>query len=134
VSHHNGFNREVWNLLDAEDRFRLRFFSHSNARAARGAILAIPTKVVTVCIVLAAMILVSQAQMKMRDSDKARVTSLENAWNEAEKHKDAKAVDGLLAPFFAYTESDGTLMNKQESFSPTSRQPATIPNRSRMTQ
>ena len=75
-------------------------------------------KVVTVCVVLAAMILVSQAQSQaqteMRDSDKARVTSLENAWNEAEKLKDAKAVDGLLAPFFAYTESDGTFMNKQE--------------------
>jgi hypothetical protein len=71
-------------------------------------------KVVTVCVVLVAMVLVSQAQMKMRDSDKARVTSLENAWNEAEKHKDAKAVDGLLAPFFEYTESDGTFMNKQE--------------------
>ena len=53
-------------------------------------------KVVTVCVVLAAMILVSQAQSQaqteMRDSDKARVTSLENAWNEAEKLKDAKAV------------------------------------------
>jgi hypothetical protein len=66
------------------------------------------------------MILVSQAQYKardsdkVRDSDKARVISLENAWNEAEKHKDAKAVDGLLAPFFAYTESDGTFMNKEE--------------------
>jgi len=50
----------------------------------------------------------------MRDSDKARVISLENAWNEAEKNKDAKAVGGLLAPFFAYTESDGTFLNKQE--------------------
>jgi hypothetical protein len=71
-------------------------------------------KIVTVCVVLAGMILVSQAQLKMRDSDKARVTSLENAWNEAEKHKDVKAVDALLAPFFAYTESDGIFMNKQE--------------------
>jgi hypothetical protein len=71
-------------------------------------------RAVMVCVVLAAMILVSQAQYKVRDSDKARVTSLENAWNEAEKHKDTKAVDGLLAPFFAYTDSDGTFMNKQE--------------------
>ena len=71
-------------------------------------------KAVTVCVVLAAMMLAGHAQVGAHDSDKARVLSLENAWNEAEKHQDVKAVEGLLAPSFAYTDSDGTFMGKQE--------------------
>jgi hypothetical protein len=71
-------------------------------------------KAAIVCMVVAAMILACYAQVGSHDSDKARVLSLENAWNEAEKHKDVKAVDGLLAPSFAYTDSDGSFMNKPE--------------------
>jgi len=71
-------------------------------------------KAVNVCVVLALMIPAGYAQVSSHDSDKARVLSLENAWNEAEKHKDAKAIDGLLAPSFAYTDSDGAFMNKQD--------------------
>jgi len=62
--------------------------------------------------VLALRIPFGTAQSASYESDKARIVSLENAWNEAEKHKDAKAIDGLLAPTFAYTDSDGTFMNK----------------------
>lgn len=47
-------------------------------------------------------------------SDKARVLSLENAWNEAESHKDAKALAGLLADTFTYTDSDGNLADKAQ--------------------
>ncbi|MGC2821535.1 MAG: nuclear transport factor 2 family protein [Candidatus Sulfotelmatobacter sp.] len=69
------------------------------------------------CIVLGLLILVLRfpsglAQSSSEDSDKARIVSLENAWNEAEKHKDTKAIDGLLANAFAYTDSDGTFMTK----------------------
>jgi ketosteroid isomerase-like protein len=71
-------------------------------------------KAVKVCVVLALMILAGYAQVSSHDSDKARVLSLENAWNEAEKHKDVKAIAGLLASTFAYTDSDGTFMNKQQ--------------------
>jgi len=70
-------------------------------------------KAVLVCFVLASMMFAGY-QAGSRDSDKARVLSLENAWNEAEKHKDVKAIDGLLAPTFAYTQSDGAFMNKQQ--------------------
>jgi ketosteroid isomerase-like protein len=65
-------------------------------------------------IVLALRIPLGWAQSGSYESDKARIISLENAWNEAEKHKDAKAIDGLLAPTFAYTDSDGTFMNKEQ--------------------
>jgi len=88
-------------------------------------------KAVTVCVVLAAMMLAGYAQVSSRDSDKARVLSLENAWNEAEKHQDAKAIDGLLAPSFAYTDSDGSFMNKQQflaSISAASYHPEQIVN------
>jgi len=71
-------------------------------------------KAVKVFVALALMILAGYAQVSSHDSDKARVLSLENAWNEAEKHKDVKAIAGLLAPTFAYTDSDGTFMNKQQ--------------------
>lgn len=37
-----------------------------------------------------------------------------NAWNEAEKHKDARAIDGLLATAFVYTDSGGLFMNKEQ--------------------
>jgi len=88
-------------------------------------------KAVTVCVVLAAMMLAGHAQVSSHDSDKARVLSLENAWNEAEKHQDAKAIDGLLAPSFTYTDSDGSFMNKQQflaSISATSYHPEQIVN------
>ena len=71
-------------------------------------------KALKVCVLLAAMFLVSHAQLTSRESDKMRVLSLENAWNEAEKHKDVKALDALLAPTFAYTDSVGSFMNKTE--------------------
>jgi len=71
-------------------------------------------KAVKICVVLALMSLAGYAQVSSFDSEKARVVSLENAWNEAEKHKDAKAIDGLLAATFSYTDSDGLFMNKQQ--------------------
>lgn len=72
-------------------------------------------KAVKVCVLLAAVFLVvSHAQLSSRDSDKVRVLSLENAWNEAEKHKDGKALEVLLASSFAYTDSDGSFQNKAE--------------------
>ena len=49
-----------------------------------------------------------------QESDKARVLSLENAWNEAESHKDAKALAGLLAPTFIYTDADGVAEDKTQ--------------------
>ena len=71
-------------------------------------------KTVNVCVLLATIVLSGFAQTGPRDSDKARVLSLENAWNEAEKHKDGKALDGLLASSFAYTDSDGLFQDKEQ--------------------
>jgi len=54
------------------------------------------------------------ADSNKAESDKRRVLALENSWNEAEKHNDAQAVEALLSPSFAYTDSEGTFMNKQQ--------------------
>jgi hypothetical protein len=59
-------------------------------------------------------LVVSHAQLGSHDSDKVRVLSLENAWNEAEKNKDGKALDALLTPSFAYTDADGSFLNKEQ--------------------
>jgi hypothetical protein len=50
------------------------------------------------CIVLAALCFLYHLQLFAQTSDTTRVLSLENAWNEAESHKDVKALDALLAP------------------------------------
>ena len=71
-------------------------------------------KGVKLCILLATLFLLGQPQLFAQESDKARVLSLENAWNEAESHKDAKALAGLLAPTFIYTDADGVVEDKTQ--------------------
>lgn len=66
------------------------------------------------CILLAALFLSSHLQLFAQASDKARVLALENAWNEAESHNDVKALAGLLAPTFAYTDADGAFWDKAQ--------------------
>lgn len=53
-------------------------------------------------------------RLSAQDSDKSRVLGLENAWNEAEKHRDANAISALIAPSFAYTDIDGSFMDKEQ--------------------
>jgi len=68
--------------------------------------------VVSICAVSAA--LAASPDSNKAEADKRRVLTLENSWNEAEKHNDSQAVEALLSPSFAYTDSDGTFMNKQQ--------------------
>ena len=46
--------------------------------------------------------------------DSSKVIAMENAWNMAEMHNDAKAVDLLLAADFVMTTAEGTLLNKAQ--------------------
>jgi ketosteroid isomerase-like protein len=71
-------------------------------------------KAAKVCVAVAFIVLGGYAQVSSFDSNKARVLALENAWNEAEKNKDAKAIAGLLAPTFFFTDSDGSFMDKNQ--------------------
>ena len=45
-------------------------------------------------------------------ADQSRLVALENAWNQAQLHHDAKALDQLVGTKFIYTDYDGTVMNK----------------------
>ncbi len=67
-------------------------------------------KTLSACLLLAAL----AAAWAQDDADRSRILALENVWNEAETHRDVKAVDGLLASTFTYTDSDGTVMDKPQ--------------------
>ena len=67
-------------------------------------------KTLSACLVLAAL----AAAWAQDDADRSRILALENAWNEAETHRDVNAVDALLASTFTYTDSDGTVMDKPQ--------------------
>jgi len=68
----------------------------------------------TPCILLAALFLSVQFPLFAQTSDTVRVLALENAWNEAESHKDVRALAILLAPSFVYTDTDGDFENKTQ--------------------
>jgi hypothetical protein len=68
---------------------------------------------VGVCTLLLATLHLVTAQVKP-DDEASRILSLENAWSQAEVVHDAKALEPLLADTFAYTDDDGSFMNKQQ--------------------
>ena len=45
-------------------------------------------------------------------ADKTKLIALENAWNQAQIHRDGKALNELVSDTFIYTDWDGTVMNK----------------------
>ena len=47
-------------------------------------------------------------------ADASKLIALENAWNQAQLHHDAKALNNLVSDGFVYTDYDGTVMNKAE--------------------
>jgi ketosteroid isomerase-like protein len=49
-----------------------------------------------------------------QEAEQTRILALENAWNLAEEHKDAQALDGLLGDSLVYVDYDGTLMDKAQ--------------------
>ncbi|MGA2858380.1 MAG: nuclear transport factor 2 family protein, partial [Candidatus Sulfotelmatobacter sp.] len=66
------------------------------------------------CILLAVLFLSCQFQLFAQTSNTVRVLSLENAWNEAEIHRDVKAIAALLAPTFVYTDTDGVFSDRSQ--------------------
>lgn len=43
-----------------------------------------------------------------------KILALEHAWNEAEEHKDTKAMDGILDNSMVYVDYDGSLLSKAD--------------------
>jgi len=45
-------------------------------------------------------------------AQRSMIIALENAWNQAQIHRDGEALNRLVADTFVYTDWDGTLLNK----------------------
>lgn len=87
----------------------------------------------TKCGLLAAMLLVGilavpTPAQEPKDADGTRVMTLETLWNEAEVHRDIKALDQLLADKFIYVDIDGTLKNKVEFLDGVKNPPENLAN------
>ena len=48
------------------------------------------------------------------DAEQTKILALENAWNQAEEHKDIKALDSLLDSSLVYVDYDGSMMDKAQ--------------------
>ena len=68
----------------------------------------------TCLVVAAASVLPAKQLGTQTGADGNRILALENAWNSAEQRKDVIVLDELLASSLAYTDYDGTFMNKAE--------------------
>ena len=71
-------------------------------------------KLRTVTVMLLACSLMPAAQVAIQDpkGEKSKLIALENAWNQAQIHRDGEALNKLTADTFVYTDWDGTVMNK----------------------
>jgi ketosteroid isomerase-like protein len=54
------------------------------------------------------------AQDKSASADEIQIKQLERAWNQAEAKQEVKEVSSLLSDTLAYTDYDGSFMNKPE--------------------
>ena len=48
------------------------------------------------------------------DAEQTKILALESAWNQAEEHKDIKALDALLDSTLVYIDYDGSIMDKAQ--------------------
>lgn len=65
------------------------------------------------CVLLSGLLLAWVPENNAR-ADESKLIALENAWNQAQVHHDAKAVSNLVSDGFVYTDYDGTVMNKAD--------------------
>ena len=58
--------------------------------------------------------LVAGAQVLPKDekAEKSKLIAFENAWNQAQIHRDGEALNLLMGDRYVFTKWDGTLMNK----------------------
>src|SRR5579862_2125518 len=72
------------------------------------------TKLAACALLLSASLITVGQNAPDADSERTKILALENAWNQAEEHKDVKALDGLLASSLVYIDYDGTAMDKAQ--------------------
>jgi ketosteroid isomerase-like protein len=64
-------------------------------------------------LMLSAALVSGQGSAKGR-ADESMILALENGWNQAQVHHDAKALESLVADSFISTDNDGVVMNKAQ--------------------
>ena len=52
------------------------------------------------------------ASARDMSAERSMIIALENAWNQAQMHRDGEALNRLIVDTFVYTDWDGTLLNK----------------------
>lgn len=66
-------------------------------------------------ILLISVVPLAQAQTAAQpDAEQTKILALENAWNQAEEHKDVRALDVLLDSSLVYVDYDGSIMDKAQ--------------------
>ncbi len=65
------------------------------------------------------------AQTPVRDgkAERSKLIAIENAWNQAQIHRDGEALNRMVVDTFVYTDWDGTMLNKAQ-FIADSKDPA----------
>ena len=58
------------------------------------------------------MLSVGQASARDTNAERSLLIALENAWNQAQMHRDGEALNRLVVDTFVYTDWDGTILNK----------------------
>lgn len=69
-------------------------------------------KVVSVFLLLGGTLANSQVSPFDSASEKSKLIALENAWNQAQIHRDGQALTALISDGFVYTDWDGTVLRK----------------------
>jgi ketosteroid isomerase-like protein len=70
--------------------------------------------ILTICFLLLSSSLMARDPTNEPAGDASKLIALENAWNQAQLHHDAKALDTLVSDAFVYTDYDGTVENKAQ--------------------
>ncbi|HTR22727.1 MAG TPA: nuclear transport factor 2 family protein [Terriglobales bacterium] len=83
-------------------------------------------KLFIVVVLMAWMRVAAQGAGNEKD-ERARLVALENAWNQAQIHRDGEALNRLVTDNFVYTDTDGTVMNKLR-FIADIKDPSTVTN------
>ncbi len=74
----------------------------------------IATQTLLIYFFMAASQVIAQNPPNAPPADENKLIALENAWNQAQLHHDAKAVQDLIGDNFVYTDYDGAVMNKTQ--------------------
>ena len=69
---------------------------------------------IALCFMLLSSLLMARDPAGDDVADAGKLIALENAWNQAQLHHDAKALNNLVSEEFVYTDYDGTVMNKAQ--------------------